>query len=125
MVATHEGIVLTPSPVNLRSLAAQSKLYICPMDAGGGLKLRIMDGLRAGQPILVHQRAARGYDQLINMPFFAIYNDVNSFRTQLIKLVHYLQSDAYSRLTIQNQYYQLFGKEIGLERLKTILDKEA
>lgn len=121
MVAQHTSISLTPNPENIRSLAAQSKIYLCPMDAGGGLKLRILDGLRAGQPILVHERSARGFDAFINTPFFHTYRDVDSFRKGLSLLSEYIQSPAYSRQEIQTQYYHLFNLDAGINRLQAIL----
>lgn len=123
MADQHSSIALTPNPEDIRSLAAQSKIYLCPMDAGGGLKLRIMDGLRAGQPVLAHVRAARGYDKLVNMPFFYSYHDEESFRNGLTQLVNYIQSNSYSRKTVQAQYYQFFGLEAGIQRLKAVLCK--
>jgi len=123
MASRHQCIHLTPDPEDIRTLAAQSKIYLCPMDAGGGLKLRIMDGLRAGQPILAHQRATRGYDQLLNEPFFVSYHDADSFRKGLLQLVAYIQSNAYSKQKIQTLYYESFGLEAGIKRLKAILCK--
>ena len=91
------------------------------MDAGGGLKLRNMDGLRAGQPVLTHVRSARGYDALIRQPWFYSYEDTDSFRQGLEHIVQYINSKDYSRSQIQAQYYALFGLKAGIERLKAIL----
>lgn len=123
MTQQHACITLTPNPKDLRSLAAQSKLYLCPMDAGGGLKLRIMDGLRAGQPVLVHERSARGYDALLDTPYFYTYHDPASFEKGLKQILHYLQSADYSRASIQDKHYELFGLEVGIERLRKILNE--
>lgn len=123
MAADDEVIHLTPDPIDIRNLAAQSKIYLCPMDAGGGLKLRIMDGLRAGQPVLAHTRAARGYDQFIDMPFFRTYNDEDSFREGLRAINRYIHSIDYSREAVQNQYYCYFSLESGVKRLEAILCK--
>lgn len=123
MAKNNECITLTPNPKDIRSMAAESAIYLCPMDAGGGLKLRLMDGLRSGQPILVHERAARGYDALIGTPFFHVYTDTNSFETGLKQIVQYIHSADYSRATIQEKHYELFGQEAGINRLQTILCK--
>ncbi len=123
MAKRQPCIHLTPDPEDIQSLAARSKIYLCPMDGGGGLKLRIMDGLRNGQPILAHQRAARGYDALTKEPFFYVYSDEESFRTQLKQAIQYIQSDACSRRAIQDKYYNLFGLSTGIERLKAIICK--
>lgn len=121
MADKHNTILLFPNPKDIRSLAAESVIYICPMDAGGGLKLRIMDGLRAGQPVLTHVRSARGYDALIRQPWFYSYEDTDSFRQGLEHIVQYINSKDYSRSQIQAQYYALFGLKAGIERLKAIL----
>ena len=121
MADKHDTILLIPNPEDIRSLAAESAIYLCPMDAGGGLKLRIMDGLRAGQPVLTHVRSARGYDALYQQPWFCTYEDADSFRQGLEHIVHYIESKDYSRQQIQAQYYALFGLQAGMERLKAIL----
>ena len=121
MANQHDSITLIPNPTDIRSLAAESAIYLCPMDIGGGLKLRLMDGLRTGRPVLVHERAARGYDALIGEPFFYIYNNPKSFEKGLKQLVHYTQSPDYSRSAIQDKYYELFSLEAGIKRLQSVL----
>ena len=123
MVEQHDCMTLTPNPEHIRELAAQSTIYLCPMDAGGGLKLRLMDGLRAGQPVLVHERSARGYDALLDTPYFYTYHDPASFEKGLKQILHYLQSADYSRASIQDKHYELFGLEVGIERLRKILNE--
>ena len=121
MAAQHDTITLIPNPDDIRAMAAESAIYLCPMDAGGGIKLRIMDGLRAGQPVLTHVRSARGYDALMGEPYFCTYDDPDSFSKGLQQIVHYLNSPEFSRAQIQRTYYTLFGLEAGIRRLKEIL----
>lgn len=123
MADKHDTILLIPNPEDIRSLAAESAIYLCPMDAGGGLKLRIMDGLRSGQPVLVHERSARGYDALLGTPYFYTYHDPASFEQGLRQLIRYMQSADYSREKIQDKHYETFGLEVGIERLRSILCK--
>lgn len=111
-----------PNPENIRELCAKSSIYFCQMDAGGGLKLRVMDGLRNGQPILVHRVSARGYDAFFNEPFFKIYDDEKSFVKALKELSLYIQSERLSRQYIQDKYYSEFGFDSGTSRLKMILE---
>lgn len=123
MVQQHDCMRLTPNPKNIRELAAESDIYLCPMDAGGGLKLRLMDGLRSGQPVLVHERSARGYDALLDAPYFYTYRDPESFEQGLRQLIQYMQSADYSREKIQDKHYETFGLEVGIERLRKILNE--
>ena len=117
----YPNVTITPNPANINELAAQSAIYICPMDSGGGLKLRMMDGLRAGQPILTHIRAARGYDALANEPFFHTYEDEVSFVHGLEAILEYLKVCPSYRASIQNKYYAAFSFETGRKRLQAIL----
>ena len=122
MVKQHESIILTPNPTDIRSIAAKSTLYLCPMDAGGGIKLRLMDGLRAGQPILTHEHSLRGYEALIGNSYFYTYNDIDSFKEALNQIILYIQSKEFSRTAIQQAYYSVFSLENGIQRLKEILE---
>jgi glycosyltransferase involved in cell wall biosynthesis len=123
IVQQTPNMTIYPNPKDIRSLAADCTIYLCPMDSGGGLKLRIMDGLRAGQPIILHERSARGYEILSNKSYFKTYNDINSF-IEAVQAIHtYIASNANSRQTIQEEYYTLFGLERGINHLKEILCK--
>lgn len=115
------GVEVIPNPENIRSLAAESAIYLCPMDAGGGLKLRIMDGLRAGQPVLAHVRSTRGYDCFAGQPFFRTYSDEATFRKELRAICQYIHSGDYNREMVQKQYYHDFSLESGIKRLENIL----
>ena len=115
-------VTLIPSPENIREIAAMSSIYLCPMDGGGGLKLRIMDGLRVGQPILLHKRSARGYEEFIGESFFVTYTDLESFSISLKKILNLIQSSQYSRKAIQQRYYDLFGLQAGVKKLESIIN---
>ena len=120
-VTSVDNMSIIPNPKDICALAAKSCIYLCPMDTGGGFKLRIMDGLRMGQPVLVHERSARGYEELSDKPFFKTYTNVEEFEERLQGITTFMQSPAYSRENVQDAYYSLFGLEKGTERLKTIL----
>lgn len=121
----NEEITVVPNPPDLRTLAAKSAIYVCPMDAGGGIKLRILDGLRAGQPVLTHVRSARGFEVFADEPFFRTYSDTDSFKKALSDIIGYLQSPAYSRAQVQKKYYEFFSLRAGTERLRQIICKSA
>lgn len=110
-----------PSPENIRELCSQSPIYLCQMDDGGGLKLRIMDGLRNGQPVLTHRVSARGYNAFENESFFKVYDDEVSFINGLKEISAYSESADFSREYIQAKYYEEFGFDSGTDRLKKIL----
>ena len=110
------GIKLIPSPSNLHAIVSESDYYICPINRGGGLKLRIMDGLKAGLPVLTHEVSARGYEKLIDKVFVISYNDQESFRRGLSILVK-----NNSKEVIQSTYNSLFCYDAGIATLSQIL----
>lgn len=55
----HKGNVeIVANPIDILSVVQKGIIYLCPTDIGGGLKLRVMDGLKSGMPILVHAISA-------------------------------------------------------------------
>lgn len=117
----YSFVKVFPSPENIRELCSQSPVYLCQMDDGGGLKLRVMDGLRNGQPVLTHKVSARGYNAFFNEPFFKVYDDEESFVKGLREISEYAKSDEFSREYVQKRYYKEFGFDSGVERLKKII----
>jgi hypothetical protein len=117
----YSFVKIYPSPENIRELCSQSPIYLCQMDDGGGLKLRVMDGLRNGQPILTHKVSARGYNAFFKEDFFRVYDDEESFVNGLKDIANYAVSTKFSREYVQKRYYEEFGFDIGVERLKNIL----
>lgn len=110
-----------PNPENIREQCSLSSIYLCQMDDGGGLKLRVMDGLRNGQPVLTHKVSARGYNAFMDEDFFKVYDDEVSFIDGLKEVAEYVESSDFSRDYIQKKYYDVFGFDSGKERLSLIL----
>lgn len=114
-------ITVIPNPENMNDVLKSVSIYLCPTNVGGGLKLRVMDGLKAGLPILVHKVSSRGYGYYFNKPYFKVYNDKTSFENGLRELVKYCQKD-FNRESIQRDYKDYFGFDKGCERLKRALE---
>lgn len=111
------GANIIPSPPDMNSILLNEDYYICPTDRGGGLKLRIMDGLKYGLPVLTHSVSARGYENMIEAGLIFSYNDEKSFVESLRKMIdtNIIQSEA------QNMYSKYFSFENGLRTLSNIL----
>lgn len=116
------NVFLVPSPKDIHSELKPCAIYMCPTDIGGGLKLRVMDGLKLGKPILVHQVSARGYDMFKAKPYFRTYNDRESFEQSLKELIKFVQeATCDKRLQISNDYYSYFGYNAGTRRFKELV----
>ena len=73
--ANNSNYELVESPIDIMAEVQKASIYLCPTDIGGGLKLRVMDGLKSGLPVLVHKVSSRGYDSFFGKPYFQVYYD--------------------------------------------------
>ena len=111
----RNGITVVANPVSMDEVLENADVYICPVSLGGGLKLRIMDGLRFGLPVICHKVSTRGYEPFIDKCMFT-YDDEKSF--SLFIESYKIEITAYD---IQNMYFKFFSFQSGLERLKQYL----
>lgn len=117
-----KNVELIFNPKDIISIIQKSSIYLCPTDIGGGLKLRAMDGLKSGLPVLVHKVSARGYDMFIGKPYFKVYDDKISFKKGLIELLNFVSNiNVDTRRQISKDYYSYFGYEAGTKRLKKLI----
>jgi hypothetical protein len=112
---------IIPNPDDILTVVQEGRLYLCPTCIGGGLKLRAMDGLKCGLPVLAHEVSARGYDYYYDKDYFQIYNNEESFRIGLTKLISYLDGNKEASETINREYYEYFGYAAGVNRFKEAL----
>lgn len=118
-IAKNNDIILIPSPLDMRPLLKESDYYICPIDRGGGLKLRNMDGLKSGLPVLSHEVSVRGYENMVRAKCIYTYHDEKSFADSLTLM---MDSDT-PKDKILTCYNDEFSFHNGVCRLQTILRK--
>lgn len=112
------GIVLIPSPKEMAPILLDADCYICPTALGGGLKLRIMDGLKQGLPVITHEVSARGYHDFANAGVLFSYHDADTFRAA-IRQVKDLPINANA---VRSLYRSVFSFPAGVRRLSNILN---
>lgn len=114
------GITIIPNPVDMSEVVQQGNYYICPINAGSGLKLRVLDGLKQGLPVLCHDISTAGYEHIAAAGCLFAYHDEPSFRQSLTQMV--------AAKNNPNSVYQAFKDnfsiQAGIERLKTIIEQE-
>ena len=115
-LCNNKSINIVASPKDMSTLLKEADFYICPIWKGSGIKLRIMDGLKFGIPVLTHERSVRGYEMFISKGVFT-YKDANSFEKQLKQL----GKDRINREDLQKAYKEIFSYEAGVARLQVIL----
>lgn len=115
------GINLIASPKCMDSILSDASCYICPVNMGGGVKLRVMDGLKNGLPVISHEVSVRGYDMFVKQGIIMPYHDVDSFRKALIRY----KETKFLRKEIYRIYNDILSFDAGVDRLKAVLDKMA
>lgn len=114
---SYSEIEIIPDPDNMDDVLKNADYYLCPTSLGGGLKLRIMDGLRNGLLVCTHTVSARGYDDLIGKNVFP-YNDIDTFKKTLSSMARCRKPAS----EISEEYARLFAFDTGVDRLKAILE---
>jgi glycosyltransferase involved in cell wall biosynthesis len=117
--ANISGISLIPSPKDMSVILENADVYICPIDCGGGLKLRIMDGLKAGLPVISHSVSVRGYERMVEDQLIFSYNSKDEFRSNILKIVNY----NFDKREIIEKYRNLYDFKVGVENLRQILKR--
>ena len=115
-LAAERGIEVVDTPPDMEAVLARGKYYVCPTCKGGGVKLRVMDGLRAGLPVLAHDISARGYEPFLDVTLFK-YHDRTSFCASLERMLS-RHPDVRDAL---HTYSDHFSFEAGRARLGELL----
>ena len=112
------GIRLISSPESMDDVLQDADFYICPTELGGGLKLRVMDGLRWGLPVVTHKVSARGYDLFEEKGILLSYSNKIEFKNALL---------TFSEMNIDKQkvidmYQNIFSFAAGVKRVKELIE---
>lgn len=117
----YNNVQLVPNPNDINDIINLADIYICPTRLGGGLKLRVMDGLRLGIPVISHTCSARGYDYFLSRGFLSVFNDEKGFVEALNTQITMLKDGLINRQMVREEYEQHFSYEAGYHRIKTVL----
>ena len=116
-VIKEAGIELVASPPDMKPILLNADYYLNPVDCGGGLKLRNLDGLKYGLPVLTHKVSLRGYEKMQKLGLVFSYDSPCSFADGLRQLT----AVAKDKKEIQDLYYQQYHFKNGVKRLSQIL----
>ena len=121
-VKKYANITLIPNPQEIMSVVGDCDIFLCPTRLGGGIKLRIMDGLKAGLPVIAHRVSARGYSAFEEKGMLFAFDDKNSFKVALDNCIARLQKKRNSRKEISSMAQQQFTFSSNVKLLKQYLD---
>lgn len=89
-----------------------------------GLKLRIMDGLKLGLPVIVHKCSARGYDVYQGSPFFKSFITPEEFRKCVEEIENMYYQHSINKGIIYRTYLKAFSYSAGLDRICSIMNNK-
>lgn len=121
LCANHSNVQLIPNPEDMNDVLSKADVYLSATRLGGGLKLRVMDGLKNGLPVVTHSCSARGFDLFYGMNIFKSYNTPKEFKTAVDEVVKEILNGNIDRQSVMDLYRNIFSYEAGLKRLNDIL----
>lgn len=113
------GAKVIPSPPDMSVCLSDADIYICPADNGSGIKLRVMDGLKSGLPVVAHVLASRGYEHFIGKNLF-VYDDGASF-ARAVREAREMTGD---KEALISSYREFFSFKAGVKRLQEALQQK-
>ena len=111
------GIILYDTPKDMLPILQEANYYICPTSLGGGLKLRIMDGLKNGLQVITHKVSARGYSIFEETGALHSYDDEETFKKCIEKTI----ASNISKEHIIEIYKEYFSFETGVKNVCRLL----
>lgn len=122
------SIRLYANPEDMTETIKDCNIYLCPTNVGSGIKLRIIDGLKLGMPILTHRVSAQGYDYFSSEPWFQTYSNAEEFKEGFCKILECLKGNPNLNSVVYQKYKSYFSHTAGnrrfVEAIKTVLHED-
>lgn len=118
------NVTLIPNPADISAVISSASIFLCPTRLGSGMKIRILDGLRAGLPVIAHNVSARGYNNIIESGIMRPFSTPDEF---INAVRHYRQLTGNGTITSENikkTYVDIFSHESGINRLRNALNND-
>lgn len=119
-VKSYTNITIIPNPKDIMSIVGNSDIFLCPTRLGGGMKLRLMDGLKCGLPVVTHEVSARGYSNFVRMGYLESFSNRDEFKTALLKTIKKVSGHIVTKLEIQQKVSEELDFNMAVNRLKAI-----
>ena len=115
------NIELIANPKDMDAVLRDCDIFLCPTRLGGGMKLRVMDGLRNGLPVIAHKVSARGYGEFEKKGILIRFNTEEQFEQAIIQATTAIKDKYFSKRYIVEQCF-IISFEYNLNVLKEIFN---
>ena len=92
-IKNYHNVKIIANPENILDIVKSCDIFLCPTRLGGGMKLRIMDGIRCGLPIISHKVSARGYKFLENKGLLYSFENKEEFISSYNLLLEHIKNN--------------------------------
>lgn len=116
----YTNVTIIASPKDILSVVGDCDIFLCPARLGGGMKLRIIDGLRCGLPVVTHSVSARGYSEFSDRGMLFSFDTPQQFADRVRQCVAAIKEESLSKYTIVETANELLSFEKGVQRLQQI-----
>ena len=120
----YDRVTLVPNPDDILSVVREADIFLCPTRTGGGMKLRVIDGLRCGLPVIVHDISARGYSAFFDKDYFFHFTTKEDFAAAVSKLIRSYDAGNVNRAAIIADARRAFSFEEAVERLRQAIESK-
>ena len=117
-VAKLKNVSIIANPADILEIVGKCDVLVCPTRLGGGMKLRLIDGLRCGLPVISHKVSARGYTAFVDKGIVCQFETAEEFGSCLVKVIDLIQNGKIDKTIIGKCAEDIFSFEAALKRLK-------
>lgn len=117
----HNNIQLIANPENILDIVEKCDIFVCPTKLGGGMKLRLIDGLRCGLPVISHKVSARGYSSFEKKGIVISFESPEEFKNCVDSLIQKIKKGEINKRYVKQEAKKHLGFQSALDRMKTIV----
>lgn len=117
----HNNIQLIANPENILDIVEKCDIFVCPTRLGGGMKLRLIDGLRCGLPVISHKVSARGYSSFEKKGIVISFESPEEFKNCVDSLIQKIKKGEINKRYVKQEAKKHLGFQSALDRMKTIV----
>ena len=117
----YARVTLVPDPDDILDVVRRADIFVCPTRLGGGMKLRIIDGLTQGLPVVAHRVSARGYTVFERRGMLRTYDTPATFARAVEQTVAALAAGTLRRETIAAAAREAFAFDTAVALLRDAL----
>lgn len=107
-VKQYTNVEIIANPIDMDAVVRECDIFVCPARLGGGIKLRVTDGLRNGLPVIAHEVSARGYEEFEEKGYLVPFSDKDTFLSIFIDLKKEIASSGFNKQDIAIIAYENF-----------------